>query len=90
VTPIYYDYYDQETLKKRGIKKFLRIPRGVEIATWIDDNITYEDQKSFSYVILDDDSDMLLEQEPFFVHCREEVGLTECDATRAVKILLRK
>ena len=39
------------------------------------------------YVILDDDSDMLDEQLPFFIHINDEVGITEEDVNKAVKIL---
>lgn len=33
--------------------------------------------KDFSYVILDDDCDMLLEQEPWFIRCKWDEGFTE-------------
>ena len=39
------------------------------------------------FVILDDDSDMLEEQLPFFIHINDEVGITDEDVKKAVKIL---
>lgn len=41
----------------------------------------------YNYVILDDDSDMLLEQADHFVHCDSRVGLTAKDVEKAIKIL---
>lgn len=40
----------------------------------------------YSYVILDDDSDMLYEQRNYFVQTTQE-GLTEEDVSKAIKIL---
>lgn len=40
-----------------------------------------------SYVIIDDDSDMLLRQRNQFVQTNAQIGLTEADAIRAIKIL---
>lgn len=74
----------------------LSIPRGVEIKQWIDTHIHSENGKNwnykeigsdFNYVILDDDSDMLLEQAEHFVKTDTLLGLSEDDVERAIKIL---
>lgn len=74
----------------------LAIPRGVEIKPWIDTHIHSDNGKNwnekvvgvdFDYVILDDDSDMLLEQAEHFVKTDTRLGLTEDDVERAIKIL---
>lgn len=39
------------------------------------------------YIILDDDTDMLDEQLPFFLHINDEIGITDEDVKKAVKIL---
>lgn len=41
----------------------------------------------FNYVILDDDSDMLLEHRPYFIKTHRIYGLSEQDAIQAIKIL---
>lgn len=88
--------------------------RGIEIQTWIDNNLKYpwkgnpehEDKykiydkdgrfikmkstklnKDYSYVILDDDNDMLLSQKQNFIRCDGNVGLTLKDVNKAIKIL---
>jgi len=67
--------------------------RGNEIHNWIQDNKNiigydyYSDYKS--YVILDDDSDMLLWQKDNFVHTNGEVGLCDADVEKAIMILNR-
>lgn len=77
----------------------LSIPRGVEIKQWIDNNIHSELGKNykrkkvgkdFNYVILDDDSDMLLEQAKHFVKCYSMDGLTMCKVRLAINILNSK
>ena len=74
----------------------LAIPRGVEIKQWIDTHIHSENGKNwnykdigvdFNYVILDDDSDMLLEQAEHFVKTDTLLGLSKDDVERAIKIL---
>lgn len=55
--------------------------RGCEIKSWLDGR----DVKS--YVILDDDTDFLPEQLPFFVNTDGRIGLSEGDATKAIEIL---
>lgn len=76
----------------------LSIPRGVEIKQWIDthihsDNGNNWDRKEigvdFNYVILDDDSDMLLEQAEHFIKTDTYLGLSEYDVARAISILNR-
>lgn len=74
----------------------LGIPRGVEIKQWIDTHIHSDNGKDwnhkevgvdFNYVILDDDSDMLLEQAEHFIKTDTYLGLSENDAEQAIKIL---
>lgn len=77
-------------------KIHLSIPRGVEIKQWIDANIHSENGKNFSrkkigedfnYVIIDDDSDMLLEQKDHYIQTDSIIGLTEDDTLKVIKIL---
>ena len=56
--------------------------RGAEIADWLRRNTTV-----VAYVILDDDSDMLEEQRPFFVQTHYQTGLTDAHVARAAAIL---
>lgn len=74
----------------------LGIPRGVEIKQWLDTHIHRDaeghyDRKQpgvdFQYVILDDDSDMLLEQAGHFIKTDTYLGMSQADAVRAVCIL---
>lgn len=90
VTKRLYKYIDREQ------KIHLSIPRGLEIDQWIDTNIhsnngkdwsRKEIGKDFTYVIIDDDSDMLLEQKDYFVHTDGMVGLTDSDVERVIEIL---
>ena len=63
------------------ILRFEGIVRGCEIALWLEKNIT-EDKYGcryydfYKYVILDDDSDMLLNQHSHFFHVDAYAGLT--------------
>jgi hypothetical protein len=57
------------------------VPRGLEIQTWLNDHPEVE-----SYIILDDDSDMLEEQKPFFVHTNFNVGLGADEWKQIAKI----
>lgn len=41
----------------------------------------------YQYVILDDDSDMLLEHREYFVHTKSRIGLTQQDVDKAISIL---
>lgn len=90
VTLRLYKYIDREQ------KIHLSIPRGLEIDQWIDTHIhsnngkdwsRKEIGKDFTYVIIDDDADMLLEQKDYFIRTDGMVGLTDLDVTRAVGIL---
>ena len=65
--------------------------RGNEILKWLHDNDKY---KPFSYmntdhdyVILDDDSDMLLQQKHNFFQISPKIGLTMYDADKIIKFL---
>lgn len=68
--------------------------RGMEIMKWVLDEVTPA-MKPFSYVILDDDTDMLDSQLPYFLQCSElkdddavhGYGLTKRIAERAIQIL---
>ncbi len=80
------------------------VPRGCEIKKWLEDkgfrhiNWSKEEQQKYvkesgieSYVIIDDDSDMLLQQKDHFVHVlpspRNKDGFTEKHLKQATKIL---
>lgn len=74
----------------------LSIPRGVEIQQWIDTNIhsnngkewaRKELGKDWNYIILDDNSDMLLEHKDHFIQCNSLIGLTLEHVEQAIKIL---
>ena len=79
---------------KKGVH--LGIPRGVEIKQWIDTHLHRDEEghyqrkkvgEDFQYIILDDDSDMLLEHADHFIHTDTYLGLSQDDAIRAVCIL---
>lgn len=81
---------------KRETRIHLSIPRGVEIKQWIDTHIHSDNGrnwerkklgKDFTYVILDDDYDMLLEHKDNFIRTNSEIGLTDDDVMGAVAIL---
>ena len=81
---------------EKGTKIHLAIPRGVEIKQWIDTHIHSDNGKNwerkkvgkdFTYIILDDDRDMLLEQKDHFLNTNSEIGLTDDIVERAVAIL---
>ena len=81
---------------EKGSNIHLSIPRGVEIKQWIDTNIhsiqgkNYNRKKKgvdYNYVILDDDTDMLLEQKDNFIQTDCMLGLSESDMAVAVTIL---
>lgn len=57
--------------------------RGMEIKRYL---MSLSEQPE-SYVILDDDRDMLETQLPYFVHINDETGITEKDYNNALKIL---
>jgi histidinol phosphatase-like enzyme len=60
--------------------------RGKEIKMWID-KYEKDHEPLESYVILDDDDDMLPEQENNFVHCNFQHGLTCKETYKAIDIL---
>ncbi len=62
--------------------KHFILPRGVEIKHYLEEHPDIE-----NYVILDDDSDMLLEQIDNFVQTDGIEGLTDDDVERAIEIL---
>lgn len=81
---------------EKGSKIHLSIPRGVEIKQWIDTHIHSDNGKNwerkkvgndFTYIILDDDLDMLLEQKDHFLNTNSEIGLTDEIVEHAVAIL---
>lgn len=85
-----YKYVDKES------KIHLSIPRGVEIKQWIDTHIhsenghnweRKEEGRDFNYLILDDDSDMLLEHKDNFIQTNGDLGLTDTDVTHAINVL---
>ena len=61
------------------------IRRGEEIQLWMNKESEKNDIESF--VILDDDSDMLPEQMNNFIHVDGQVGLTDRDVFTAIEIL---
>ena len=84
---------------ERGTGVHLSIPRGVEIKQWIDTNIHSNNGKDwqrkklnveYTYVILDDDSDMLLEHKNNFIRTESSIGLTDEDVEKAIAILNSK
>ncbi len=73
----------------------LPIPRGAEIKSWLDQYIRYKKGEGFTkltipYVIIDDNSDMLLEQADNFVQTETKIGLTKKNVVDIVAILLTK
>jgi len=65
-----------------GATPKLNIARGYEIREWLHHNKDVE-----KYVILDDNSDMLESQMPFFVKTDLHIGLTKENAEKAIDIL---
>lgn len=74
----------------------LSIPRGVEIQQWIDTHIHSDNGKNwerkklgvdYNYVILDDDTDMLLNQAKYFINTDAMKGMSSRDMRKAIKIL---
>ena len=64
--------------------------RGNEIYKWIQDNEKEYDINEFnykSYVILDDDTDMLMWQQNNYVNCDPEIGMTDRVVHKATAIL---
>ena len=86
-----------EALKLKGFKYDFygmtpRIPqkdfgqeRGIEIQTWMDKGS--ENNEIQSFVILDDDNDMLPEQMNNFILVNNQYGLSDIDVFKAIEIL---
>lgn len=86
-----------EALKLKGFKYDFygmtpRIPqkdfgqeRGIEIQTWMDKELEKNEIESF--VILDDDNDMLPEQMDKFILVNNQYGLSDIDVFKAIEIL---
>lgn len=68
--------------KNDDVQHHRRVPRGVEIKMFLDEHTDID-----KYVILDDDSDMLLEQAPYFIKTDAVEGLSKLDAEKAINIL---
>lgn len=66
---------------------YTSMPRGVEIKMWLDVEEWKEHNPVEHYVILDDDSDMLLGQKDHFIKTDHLTGLSKEDVERAVEIL---
>lgn len=66
----------------------LRTSRGYEIQKWLMDNKDKLDN-DLTYVIFDDDSDMLDEQLCNFIKTSRWTGLTDFNADSAIRILLK-
>lgn len=89
--------FTQDLLKLKGFKyefydvtprlwfSDFSIRRGEEIKFWLDKESEKHEIESF--VILDDDSDMLPEQMNNFIHVDGQVGLTDRDVLTAIEIL---
>jgi hypothetical protein len=80
----------------RTEKIHLSIPRGVEIKQWIDTNIHYVSKDDwgkkkygvdYTYAILDDDNDMLLEHKDNFLQTDPMEGLTKEIEDKTIEIL---
>ena len=77
-----YEFYD---VTPRLWFSDFSIRRGEEINFWLDKESEKHEIESF--VILDDDSDMLPEQMNNFIHIDRQVGLTDRDVLTAIEIL---
>ncbi len=75
-------FIDKTPIGLPGQKFSEHIIRGKEIKWWLDNN-----QRVTSYVILDDDADMLPEQKHNFVHTTWREGMTVQHAMKALRIL---
>jgi hypothetical protein len=89
-----------DVTKDLGGKNGYTIPRGCEIEQWLESNdfrrINWslsrqlqkkEKSKVENYIILDDDTDMLLNQKEHFINTSWMFGLTEEDVEESIKIL---
>ena len=64
-------------------KEHFIVPRGYEIERYLEEHKDIE-----RYVIIDDENDMLLCQEPFFIKTNSKLGINEKDVEKAIKLLL--
>lgn len=64
-----------------GMTPVMNVQRGNEIERWIEKNPGVE-----QYVILDDDSDMLSNQLPYFVNTDHEMGFGHKDFEKAIAV----
>lgn len=83
----YPEYIVDVTSRMYGFKhgnreKHYSLCRGVEIDRWL-----WEHQDVTNYVILDDDSDMLLSQKKYFIKTHALRGISKRDVEKAIKIL---
>lgn len=69
-------------LKYPDEKTYYSLCRGVEIDRWL-----WEHEDVTNYVILDDDSDMLLSQKKHFIKTHALRGISKRDVEKAIKIL---
>ncbi len=63
--------------------------RGAEIYSWLNKNVDYDIRDEVRYVILDDDSDMLLNQKDHFFKTTWKEGMTEEIAKKVIEYLNR-
>lgn len=70
-------------LSYSGLERRYSVVRGEEIRRWQEEN----DACECPYVILDDDTDMLLWQKDNFVQTDSELGLSATDCWKAIAIL---
>jgi hypothetical protein len=78
-------YRYNDNTNEDGRKPYVSIPRGIEIDDWIRCN---EDKFDIiSYVILDDDTDMLYNQRFNYVQTDTYYGLNKKHVKKAIKIL---
>lgn len=83
----YPEYIIDITSRMYGFKygneeKYYGLCRGVEIDRWL-----WEHEDVANYVILDDDSDMLLSQKKHFIKTHSLHGISKRDVEKAIKIL---
>lgn len=68
--------------KEGNVHLHYGLPRGCEISRYLT-----EHKDISKYVILDDDTDMLLEQAPYFINTNWGLGISEQDVEKAIEIL---
>lgn len=68
-------------------KNFGSVPRGCEIKSWLDKRYTDSQRGEYQYVILDDDSDMLLWQQENYFRVDGYCGLTPNIIYRVTRFL---